>query len=162
MERETTMRILHSWLSLKAWVKAWLIWLNLVLFAAFFFLRDPLALYALLSLPATFVLLWWIARRNRGLVRLLGIAHLVPWVPLILYTELRLVTGWVEPQITPTDQPWLFAWALTLFATLAVCLMFDAYDVVRWFRGERFVLGSKAAFHAGASKLSPALADDCD
>ena len=159
MERDTTTRILHSWLSLKTSVKVWLIWLNLVLLAAFFFLRDPLALYTLLSLPVTLALLLWIARRNRGLVRLLGVDHLVPWIPLVMYAELRLLTSWVGPQIMAAGQPWLFTWTATLVATLAICLIFDAYDVVRWFRGERFVLGSQAAFRAGASKLSPALAD---
>ena len=162
MGLNSTKRILHSWLSLKFWVKAWLTWLNVVLFAAFFFLRDPLAVYTLLSLPVTFVLLVWIAHRNRGLVRLLGVGHLLPWMPLVIYAEMRLLSDWVGRQIVPAEQPWLFFWALTLVATLAVCLIFDAYDVVRWFRGERFVLGSRAAFRAGASKLSPVLTDTGD
>ncbi len=43
-------------------------------------------------------------------------------------------------------------------ATLAICLALDAWDVVRWLRGERFVLGTKEAHRAGASNLSNALA----
>ncbi len=151
------MKIVHSWLSLKTWIKVWLIWLNLVLWGALLFLHDPLGLWTLVSLPVTFVFLMWIAVRQGGLVRLLGVGHLIPWIPLLTYLELRLFGEGVGPQIIFTADSWLFIWAVTLWATLAVCLAFDAYNVVRWFRGERFVLGTRAAADAGASKLAPKL-----
>ena len=150
-------RIVHSWLSLKTWVKLWLTFLNAVLLTALFFLDDPLGIYTLVSLPVTAVLLLAIAARHGGLVRLLGIGHLVPWLPLVVYAELRLATDWAGARIVPADDPALFAWALTLWAALVLCLVFDVYDVVRWLRGEHFVLGTEEAFRAGASKLSPAL-----
>ena len=99
----------------------------------------------------------WIAVRQGGLVRLLGVGHLIPWIPLLIYLELRLFGDEVGPQIIFTADSRLFIWAVTLWATLAICLVLDAYDVVRWFRGERFVLGTQAAADAGASKLAPKL-----
>jgi hypothetical protein len=147
-------RIGYSWLSMKTWVKIWLFWLNLVLLGSFFFLGDPLGRYTLLSLPPTIGLMLFIAYRYSGLVRLLGIGHLIPWLPLLLYGELRLLTDWVGSKIIFIDSPALFLWTVILIFSLTVCLIFDAYDVVRWYKGERYVLGTDAAFLAGASRRS--------
>jgi hypothetical protein len=144
----------YSWLSMKTWVKIWLFWLNIVLLGSVFFLSDPLGGYTLLSLPPTIGLMLFIAYRYSGLVRLLGIGHLIPWIPLLFYGELRLLTNWVGSRIIFTESPALFLWAVILVLSLTVCLIFDAYDVIRWYKGERYVLGTKAAFLAGASHHS--------
>lgn len=151
-------RIGHSWMALKTWVKFWLFFLNAVLLAAFAFIPDPLAVATLASLPLTFVLLMAFALRMGGLNRLMGIGHLIPWLPLLGYLDLRLTSDIAGPRIDPVADPALFAWALVLGVSLAVCLALDASDVVRWLRGERYVLGTKEAGMAGASKLSGALA----
>ena len=39
----------------------------------------------------------------------------------------------------------------------SICLAFDVYDVWRWWRCERFILGSAAAHRAGASRWDPGL-----
>lgn len=151
-------RIGHSWMALKTWVKLWLCFLNAVLFAAFAFLPDPLALATIASLPVTFLLLMAFALPMGGLNRLMGIGHLVPWLPLLAYLDLRLVSDGAGPRIDWAAEPWLFAWALILGGSLGLCLMLDLWDVVRWLRGERFVLGTPEAHRAGASKLSRPLA----
>lgn len=46
----------------------------------------------------------------------------------------------------------LHGYAVVLLAAVLVCLAFDAYDVVRLLRGERFVLGSAEAARQGASR----------
>ena len=94
-----------------------------------------------------------------GLNRLLGIGHLIPWLPLLTYIDLRLIGDIAGPRIDAVSQPAMFAWALLLGVTLTICLAFDAWDVVRWLRGERYVLGSDQAYRAGASNLSARLAD---
>ena len=94
-----TLKIIDSWRSLKTWVKLWLVWLNIVLLAAAFFLDDPVALWTLASLPVSFAILVWIAVRRGGLVRILGVGHLVPWLPLITYLEMRLLGEWAGPRI---------------------------------------------------------------
>ena len=154
MSKKKWQRIGYSWLALKTWVKLWLLWLNLVLWSAAFFLEDPLGPYTLLSLIPAVVILLAIAHRYGGLVRLLGLGHLIPWVPLLIYAELRLSSSWVGPRITWVDSPSFFIWAITLAVSLAICLAFDSVDVIRWYRGERYVLGTTAAFMAKASQRS--------
>jgi len=154
MNQNKWKRIGYSWLAMKTWVKVWLFWLNIVLFSAVFFINEPLGQYTLLSLIPTVILLLVIAYHYGGLVRLLGLGHLIPWTPLLTYAILRLSTHWVGPKIVLTNSPWLFLWAILLVLSLAICLAFDLYDVLRWWRGERYILGSKAAFFAKASKLS--------
>lgn len=152
-------RIGHSWLALKPWVKVWLVFLNTVLFAAFAFLPDPLAIATLLSLPVTLILLLAMALPMSGLNRLMGLGHLIPWLPLLGYLDLRLLSDLAGPRISPAAEPALFVWAVLLGASLSVCLALDAWDVVRWLRGERYVLGTREAYRAGASRLSARLAD---
>ncbi|AFY69843.1 hypothetical protein Pse7367_1554 [Thalassoporum mexicanum PCC 7367] len=148
----------YSWLSMKTWVKVWLIWLNLVLWSAAFFLFDPIAQYTLLSLIPAFGIIVAIAYYYGGLVRLLGIGHLIPWIPLLIYLELRFLTDLVGAKLTYSDRPLFFIWAMLLEVSLGICLLLDVYDLYRWFRGERFVLGTRAAYQAKASKLSRQLA----
>lgn len=149
--------IAASWMALKTWVKLWLFFLNAVLFAAFGFLPDPLAVATLGSLPVTLALLMAMALRAGGLTRLLGLGHLVPWVPLLAYLDLRLIGDAAGPRIEPGSEPALFAWAVLLGCSLSVCLLLDALDVVRWLRGARYVLGTEEAYLDGASRLSPRL-----
>lgn len=145
-----------SWLSMKTWVKCWLFFLNGVFLAAFFF-EDPLAKWALVAYVAAGALLFPMMYWQRGLTRLLGLAHLFPWTPLLVYVELRLAGDLAGRRIEWSQEPALFAWAWILGASLLVCLTLDVVDVVRWLRGERYVLGSPEAVRAGASRPAPPL-----
>jgi hypothetical protein len=145
-------RIGRSWLGMKTWVKLWLFFLNGVFLAAFAFGYDPLAFWTLAAYGASGPLLVLMMRAQGGLTRLLGIAHLIPWVPLVAYLCGRLGTAALGPRLAPATDPGLFAYAVVLLAVVVVCLAFDVWDVVRWARGERFVLGSRAAYEAGASR----------
>lgn len=147
-------RVARSWLAMKTWVKTWLFFLNAVFLAAFVF-DDPLARWTLIAYVGAGVLLFPIMYCQRGLTRFLGIAHLIPWTPLLIYLELRLTTDWVGLRIEWSADPALFAWALLLWASVVVCLGFDVFDVVRWARGERYVLGSEEAVRVGASLPAP-------
>lgn len=151
----TWRRIGRSWLALKGWVRAWLFFLNFVLLGSLFFLSDPAGRWILLAYLAAGPLLLGIMHRQRGLTRVLGIAHLVPWTPLTVYLALRLTTARLGPQITAAETPLLFAYVLLVLVTVGVCLAFDAYDLARWIRGERYVMGSEEAYEAGASRLAP-------
>lgn len=144
-------RIGRSWLALKTWVKAWLFFLNLVLLGSFFFLHDPVGRWTAIAYLAAGPLLLGMMVCQRGLTRLLGLAHLIPWTPLMVYLVLRVSTGVVGPRLTPADDPALFGFALLVVVTVGVCLAFDLYDVLRWIRGERFVMGTPEAYEAGAS-----------
>jgi len=152
---EATWRaIARSWLSMKPWIKVWLFFLNGVFLAAFAF-DDPLRDWALLAYLGSGLFLFPIMARQRGLTRFLGTAHLIPWVPLLIYLELRVSTTIAGPQITWSSSPTLFGWSAVLWGSLVICLALDAWDLLRWKRGERFVLGSAAAVRAGASGPAP-------
>jgi hypothetical protein len=64
-----------------------------------------------------------------GYVRLLGIVHVILWTPLFIYLFLRAKNG---------EMPLLCRLIIWMFvATLAVSLVFDYSDVVRYLLGER-------------------------
>jgi len=64
-----------------------------------------------------------------GMVRLLGLGHIIFWTPLAIYLLKRLRTN---------PPPRFFAAVMViLLATLVAALVFDYYDVLRWLLGER-------------------------
>lgn len=144
-------RIVRSWASLETWVKMWLFWLNAVFLGALLFVDTPIGRWTVLAYLGAAPFLASMMIAQRGLTRLLGLAHLLPWAPLLAYLLLRVATGRLGPQLTSTSDPALFGYVCLLLLTLTVCLGFDFYDVVRWLRGERYVLGSDEAHRAGAS-----------
>ncbi len=138
---------------MKTWVKVWLFFLNFVFLGSLAFLDDPIGRWTAIAYVAAGPLLMAIMVAQRGLTRLLGVAHLVPWTPLVAYLTCRFVSTTAGPMLVPESGA-LFWYSLVLLASVLVCLAFDVYDVARWLRGERFVLGSAEAFRAGASKLA--------
>jgi hypothetical protein len=145
----------RSWLSMKTWIKVWLFFLNFVFLLALAFLRDPIGSWTFFAYAASGPLLLAMMLWQRGLTRLLGLAHILPWVPLMIYLEARLTSGLAGTRVIASRDPELFSYVILLMTTVGVCLAFDFYDVYRWIRGERFVLGSEEAFRAGASRLAP-------
>lgn len=132
-----------SWWSLPRWVKIWLFALNAVFLTGIAFWEEDVARIVLAAWVGTGPLLAAFMIVQRGLTRLLGVAHLIPWIPMVLYLELRLIGSTVGPQISWEAAPALFAWVLILLAFTYVCLAFDVYDLLRWVRGERWRIGSE-------------------
>lgn len=64
-----------------------------------------------------------------GFVRLLGLPHLIFWIPLVAWFVFRLRRGGL-PRMALTA-------TLILTVTLSISLVFDAVDVARWLLGER-------------------------
>jgi len=144
----------RSWMSMKTWVKLWLFFLNFVFLLALAFVRDPIGRWTFAAYAAAGPLLMVFMIRQRGLTRLLGLAHIIPWVPLLVYLSLRMTSHLVGPMLTKEEDPLLFSYVILVLASAGACLALDFYDVYRWLRGERFVLGSEEAFRAGASRLA--------
>jgi hypothetical protein len=144
-----------SWLSMKSWVKAWLFFLNGVFLAAFGYLPEPSAGLTLVAYLAFGPLAWFIIRRQRGITRILGAAHLVPWVPLCVYLALRLTSSWVGPQINFDSNAPLTCFVAAVLVSVLVCLGFDIVDMLRWLKGERYVLGSPESIAVGACDFGP-------
>ena len=143
--------IARSWMALKTWVKVWLFFLNAVLLASLAFLRDPAGYWIAFAYIAAGPFLITIAVAQRGLSRVIGIAHLIPRIPLLAYLVLRASSDTAGPRVTPDTDSELFAYLIVVIASVAVCLGFDVYDLYRWIRGERFLMGSEEAYRAGAS-----------
>ena len=146
-----------SWLALKPWVKAWLFFLNAVFVAALAFLPHPAAIWTLVAYGAAALLLAAIAYRQRGLSRLAGLGHILPWTPLTVYLGLWLTTDLLGPRVAAELEPARFGYLLVLLASVGLCLAFDVYDLVRWLRGERYIMGSEEAVRAGASSAAQRL-----
>lgn len=147
-------RIGQSWLGMKTWIKVWLFGLNAVFIAGIAFLdRGHLSQWILLAYVASGPYLFAFMVAQKGLSRVLGVAHIVPWTALLALALVRIGTdSTLGPQISLAGD---FSYALYLYvlvAALIFSLAFDYYDLYRWIRGDRFVLGSEAAARAGACK----------
>lgn len=118
--------IKDSWLAMPLWVKIWLFFLNAVFLYAFALWPDRIASVTLIAFVATGPLLMAQMVYDGGLRRILGLAHLVPWIPLLLWL---IIHGNMH----------IYAWVLG--GVLVICLSLDLLDVVRFWRGERRAIG---------------------
>ncbi len=120
--------IINSWRAIPTWVKIWLFFLNAVFIYAIALWPDRISTVTLVAYVATAPLLMAQMAYDGGLRRILGLAHLVPWVPLLLWL---FVEGNAQ----------IYTWVLG--GVLAVCLSLDVLDVVKFWRGERSIIGSQ-------------------
>ncbi len=128
-------RIGASWLAMPPWVKVWLFWLNGVFLAALFFIPSDLSRIVLVAYVASGPLVLAFAFFEGGLSRLMGLGHLIPWVPMVVWLLLWL---W-QTGLTSLDA----VYGVVLAMTTIICIGFDIYDVRRWLRGDRAILGSE-------------------
>lgn len=139
-----------SWSSMKPWVMAWLWYLNILFWMTFYYLPRLEAIWALVAYFAVGPLVWAMVASQRGLTRLSGLIHL-PWVPFVIWLGWRLYTDTI---LAGPDEGLYMLWLHVLFVSVVICLVLDVIDVVRWWNGERYVLGTPAAAKAGASRLT--------
>lgn len=125
-------RIGQSWMSLPAWVKAWLFALNAVFLAAPALMPWDAARVVLIAYVASGPLLLGFAVHAGGLTRSMGIGHIVPWAPLLAWLTMK-------PDLYGEGLA-LSGYASLLAVMIALCLAFDLYDLVRWHKGERAIL----------------------
>lgn len=119
-------RIGRSWQGLPVWVKLWLVALNGVFLAAPLVWPWPSAQIVLLAYGASGPVLAAFAFWAGGMTRIMGLGHLIPWGPLLVWLV-------VVPQ--PGS-----GYALVLSGAVALCLSFDLYDLARWLRGDRGIV----------------------
>lgn len=77
--------LVTCWLALPFWVRLWLVLLNGVFLAAFALLPERIGEVTLVAYFATAPLLAGQVGYDGGLRRILGLAHLVGWVPLLAW-----------------------------------------------------------------------------
>ncbi|MEP3299570.1 MAG: hypothetical protein ABJO27_24350 [Pseudoruegeria sp.] len=123
---------ISSWMALPTWVKIWLVLLNGVFLVAFAFLPGRIAEVTLISYIATGPLLVGQIGYDGGLRRILALAHIVPWTPLLAW--LLLIS-----EFTP--------YTLVLIPIVAISLVFDFNDVRLFLMGDRSVIGKPLQRH---------------
>lgn len=111
-----------------AWLQAWIVWLGLVNTAAVFFLRHVQARWALAAFGGAAMMMSTLLELN-GFNRLLGLAHVVFWTPLVVYLVRQ------RPHLGPDAR--FRAWVTTLLATNITSLAVDYCDVARYLLGDR-------------------------
>ena len=115
------------------WVRYWGQWMGIVIFGSMLTLfvsrvtRIDAFIIAGVSM-ATFFAMTWLYDQV-GYVRLLGLVHVVLWVPLVIYLVRRLRDPAIE---SPFRQ---VIWMLV--ATMCISLACDFADVGRYVLGER-------------------------
>lgn len=109
------------------WLQGWIVWMGIVNFGSLLFLRRVQARWALAAFLAAMVLMSTLFAVN-GFNRLLGLAHVVFWTPLVLY--LVRERRWLE---SGTFRMWI----TTLIATDGLSLVVDYLDVFRYLLGDR-------------------------
>jgi len=114
----------------------WQVWIVLLVLAngvgPFLFLwraeTRPEAL-AVLGAGAVGMVAQLVVFRWRGFVRLLGIGHLIAWVPLL---------AWLVGRLDSVDRASLFGiWILAVIALDLLSLVIDVTDVMRYGAGDR-------------------------
>lgn len=121
-----------------AWVG---IWLNVLLFGGFVVPLALLiwretrlaALFSVLGNVVNMLGVQWLFVKM-GYVKLLGLPHILMWLPLVIYLVILARR--------PTTRAWPRRIIWVIVAVLSVSLAFDIVDVLRWILGERaaFVL----------------------
>jgi hypothetical protein len=110
------------------WLLLWMGWMGFVNIAAVAFWSEREARWVLAAFVAAFVAMQVLYQIN-GYNRFLGLAHIVFWVPLLIY---------LYGQLSKVIGPRLFeTWLRVLMATNGVSLVIDVVDVLRYLVGDR-------------------------
>jgi hypothetical protein len=112
--------------------KPWWAWVGLLMVAnmvmPFFFLGSPEALAVLVAFLVAGGIQMAIFH-TKGFVRLLGIGHIIPWVPLLL---------WLWARLEAIDMGTaLGRWIVVVIVLDGVSLLIDLVDVFRYLAGDR-------------------------
>lgn len=109
------------------WLIAWIVWLFAVNAAGLLFFAEIEARWVLAALVASCAGIWILYQLD-GFTRLLGLAHVVFWTPLVIYLYGRL-SNLVGP-------PLFERWLRLLLASNGLALVIDYVDVLRYLLGD--------------------------
>ena len=110
----------------------WLHWMIIIVFLSIVFVwKHKAARWTLLSMVGVFPTAMLIYKLT-GNINLVGISHLIFWIPLWLYLWQN------EVKKAPCPPKSIYgAWIMLLFATISVSLVFDVYDVLMVSMGQK-------------------------
>ena len=116
------------------WVIVWVGVMLAVMAAAIpFALKDWRARFAILAMLGNMILMNALFARF-GYTRILGLAHVIFWTPLLAYL-------WKTRNAHPT-RIWTGRWVKLAIAVIFISLLFDYSDVARYLLGDKAVLGA--------------------
>ena len=112
-------------------VKLWRNWMGVIFYPSILFVwKSWAARFALISFLLTMVfgIGIWMMTKN---IHLLGLPHLVLWIPLAVFVFRRVLTHSTATSGNYSGFLALahYGWAALLFATIAISLVFDVRDV---------------------------------
>lgn len=110
------------------WLMTWITWLGLVNALSLAFLDHEEARWVLAAWIASFITMQ-ILYELFGYTRILGLAHMIFWIPLVIYLYRRLLR-----MVGPTVYE---SWIRVLLATIGLSLVIDSVDVLRYMLGDR-------------------------
>ncbi len=111
------------------WLQAWVAWMATInVIGGFLFLRRAEAKWILLAMLGNIILMNLLFAQF-GYQRILGLAHMVFWTPLLIYLW-RRQARWDFSALSGI-------WLWVLFTTNLISLIIDYADVARYLLGER-------------------------
>lgn len=127
-------RVVQHLAALPLHLKLWLAWLMVsTLVIPLFLLDTAFFAAAMLCQAANLLFGGWLMLRH-GLVRLLSLAHLLFWTPMLAKF------WWYYDSLT---HPTVLAFAWVMMATVATSLVLDARDYRDWRRGRTEPVGAR-------------------
>ncbi len=113
-------------------VKVWMNWMSIVFIASLIFVwKYKPARWVLAALIATMIgaVIVWTLTRN---IHLLGIVHLIVWLPLAIYLWKSVLSNSAKTSLAESPSLYdrsFFIWICLLFATIVISLIFDVRDI---------------------------------
>lgn len=112
----------------------WNLWMGILILVniggGLFFIRTMEGQLALACMMVSFLIMWGIYVR-KGFVRLLGLGHLIAWIPqMVFYIQMVDKAAGVFQY-----------WIISVLAVNGISLLIDFVDVVRYSLGDRRPIG---------------------
>lgn len=115
------------------WVVIWMGIMGAVMLAAIpFAIKDWRARFAIIAMIGNVIVMNALFARF-GYTRILGLAHIIFWTPLLSYL-------WKTRMAHP-ERIWTGRWVKLAIVIIFISLLFDYTDVTRYLLGDRAVLG---------------------
>lgn len=112
----------------------WNLWMGILILinvgGGLLFIRTMEGQLALVCMMASFLIMWGIYVQ-KGFVRLLGLGHLIAWIPqMVFYIQMvEKAAGWFQ------------YWIISVLVVNGVSLLIDFVDVVRYSLGDKQPIG---------------------
>jgi hypothetical protein len=126
--------LVETWAQANSLPIGMLIWIRMlavVNIASVFWLRHIQARWILAAIVFIIAINMPMLRAGTGLIKLLGVPHVIVWVPLIIYLAVQFRSGALDFQTR------LGKWCVAVMMTNLVSVVFDIRDGFQYWMGDR-------------------------